>query len=99
MPVPAAADIDVPLTECPEKIDTSIPANLSFSRSHQAIVQEAIGLCGLTITTKSFVVSLGLNSAVTDSHIVGEFPLDISFYYGERMGRKILSSFYFERTV
>lgn len=27
-PAPAAADVEAPLTEWPEKIDTSMPANL-----------------------------------------------------------------------
>ena len=43
-PAPAAADTEAPLTEWPEKIDTSIPANLKVSFNHQAIVQETTGL-------------------------------------------------------
>ena len=43
-PAPTAVDTEAPFTELPEKIDTSIPANLKVSFNHLAIVQEATGL-------------------------------------------------------
>lgn len=67
-PAPAAADVEAPLTEWPEKIDTSMPANLKVSFNQRAMVHEATGLWGFLIATNSLLESLGRKVAVRASY-------------------------------
>jgi len=40
--VPATAEVDAPLTDCPEEIDTLMLANISISFSQHEIVHELV---------------------------------------------------------
>ncbi len=52
-PATAAAEVAAPRTECALKIEVSTPDLSTVIRSHRAIVEDNIGLCGFIVPRKS----------------------------------------------